>query len=155
MISNFLTGVLNVLSFLSLIVTTDSEKSFLAASFMFSASIFLEAMSLSEYNKSTKSIIIFLAMIFQGLISVIGMFFSLVGHFEFLDVYFVQGKTVDIFVTTASSSIYYIPPININFIFVVCGGVSAVIPLILCLRELCITGFRKVNYNLKYGLYGK
>lgn len=155
MIINFLTGILNFLSFQSLTITTSSENSFLAALFIFSASILLEALSLRGSDQSSNSKIIFISIIIQGTIGITGMLFAFGGLLQYLDVNFQRGDAVYIFLGTHPSSIYYIQPVKINSLIIGAGLASSVVPLCLTLREAILCRFRKAHYNLNHGLYGK
>lgn len=154
-VTNLITGCINFLSFLSLSVTTSSENSFLGATFILSASIFLEALSLQNDSKHIKSLVIAIGMVFLYLISVIGSLFSVVGLAKFIKVYFCRKQSIHIMISSFSHSIYHFSPTDINFCFAFAGIVATLVPLCLSCREMIIQLFRKSHYNLDHGLCGK
>lgn len=152
-VSNLVTGIVNFLTFLSLTVTTSSANSFLGATFILAASIFLEALSLQNESKQIKSRVVFGGALFLYLIGIVGGLFSFVGLAEFINVYF--GSSNHVTIASHPHSIYYLAPIDVNLWFICSGIMITLIPLCLASREILIGIFRKLHYNLDHGLWRK
>lgn len=155
MITNFITGLVNFFSFLSLTVTTSSVNSFLGATFILASSIFLEALTLQNDSKKYKSKVIIFFMGLLYLIGITGFVFSIAGLARFLNVYFNRNEFTHIIVASFSHSIYYVSPTDINRMVIASGITATAVPFCLTCREAILQKFRKTHYNLEYGLYGK
>ena len=154
-IPNIITGLVNFFSFLSLSATTGSETGFLAASFILSASLLLEGLSLKNDYLHTVSGIISSSKFILYLISSLSATFSIAGLAKFVDVYFEGQWPIHLMVASFPDSIYYLSSTDINIVFYVFWIVGSCIPLFLAFRELILQTFRMKHYNLEQGLFGK
>lgn len=154
-VSNLVTGFVNFLTFLSLTVTTSSANSFLGATFILGASIFLEALSLQNESKQIKSLVVFGGALFLYLIGIAGCLFSIVGLAKFINVYFDLSNYRHVTIASTSRSIYSLAPTDVNRWFIYSGVMITLVPLWLASREILIGLFRKSHYNLDHGLWGK
>ena len=153
---NTVTGIVNVLSFMALLVTTSSPSSFLSALFLFASSIFLEALSIYADKEKATSRIIFVTMLLMFIISILGACFSFAGLAKFINVTLVHhNRNLRLMVSSYSNSISVIPSTDITDLFLLCGYISLAAPFVLAIREFLVEKFREKNYNLNKGLLGK
>lgn len=154
-VTNIITGIVNFFSVLSLSVTTSSVTSFLGATFILAASIFLEALSLHNDASHIKSLLIFICTAALYIISITGMVFSFVGLAHFVNIDFAKEQSIHIIISSLPDSTQYIAPTDIDA-FLACFEIVAIaIPFILACREIILQMFREHYYDLTQGLYGK
>ena len=153
---NTVTGIVNILSFMALLVTTDSPSGFLSALFLFASSIFLEALSIWTDKEKSNSRIIVITMLLLFSISILGACFSIAGLANFINVMLVpHNGCLRIMIASQPNSISVIPSTDITDLFLLCGYISLAAPFVLAIREYSVEKFRKKNYNLNEGLFGK
>lgn len=158
MLQFVLTGIVNLLTYLSVTITTGTNTSLLSAIFLFSASIGLEALSLWHDNDRANSGIVFFAFCALTFVFSAGWLFSITGYSGFIDVSIQQCSNAPrIIVAVPKDSIlpHFSPKgTDITDLINLCGLISTSVPFVLASRIQRIRSCRK-KYSLKYGLYGK
>lgn len=155
MILYLFTAVVNFLSFLSVTITTSSIASLLAAIFLFSASIGLEAISLWAERKHDKSNLVLLFAIALSAVAILGCMAFFGGNLGF--VHFWLNDCVSptrLMMESPAKSLLPAYSMDATYCIYAMGAIATVIPLLYVVRVVVIKLIRR-TYNLTSGFYEK
>ena len=154
--TNFLTGLVNILSFLALCSTTRSSVSFLGSTFIFSSSVFLEAISLIndkrelKFNKFDHITICFLILF---ILSFAGLVISFAGMDQLMDFTLEGESPVRIILSSAKYSTIYLRRTDITEIFHASGILAIGVPFFLGFYDFLHFKFKREDPGLSLGVY--